>query len=603
MPTLECRVAVASPNHSLDGLIQNGFAYSLLDSPYLKSADHKVSTDILIIDHRHLPELAKVRQQLQFNFYYLVFDDEKNQIDAELYNQFRPDQILQQSELTEKFVFAQLEKLDQKRQDEAKNRLTSELIDQDQQTKASLRQQIFQDQQELIDRRQKILEVNNRIESLRKILFTLSEESDVTRIETLLNELLPQATATTWVKIIPDYLAENFEKDLQAQLPNFYTKRQCSNYYIYFMKGNNRPFRSSDNEMFGKVSDALHFNLLKASSLSQQQHLEKIVSTAFNSTAYPLLIVDKDYNILESNKAFHRYPPKGDRPKCYQVMFNREEPCVGCQFGANFQVQTQTENNTTFHNVQSQRLTGYEDRNSHWVHFYVDVTEDKMLEQRLSQTAKMKELGLISSSIAHELNNPLGGIISYIQILQMELDKAHPLQGELIDMNMAALRMKQIIENLLIFSRRPGTQEKETILLKDLLAESLKMNELSFKIENIKVVQHVDQAPEAVTVSRSNFRDSLNLIFNFFIEGLRRVRLHKNTQTGLIEVKFSQDQINFYIDLQSNIGPLNNEQKNKNIYFLVIHKSLIDQGFQVELTEPNASWVAMRVTLPKASRS
>ena len=233
----------------------------------------------------------------------------------------------------------------------------------------------------------------------------------------------------------------------------------------------------------------------------------------------------------------------------------------------------------------------------------MDVTEDKMLEQRLSQTAKMKELGLISSSIAHELNNPLGGIISYIQILQMELDKAHPLQGELIDMNMAALRMKQIIENLLIFSRRPGTQEKETILLKDLLAESLKMNELSFKIENIKVVQHVDQVPEAVTVSRSNFRDSLNLIFNFFIEGLRRVRLHKNTQTGLIEVKFSQDQINFYIDLQSNIGPLNNEQKNKNIYFLVIHKSLIDQGFQVELTEPNASWVAMRVTLPKASRS
>ena len=601
MPTLECRVAVASPNHSLDGLIQNGFAYSLVDSPYLKSPDHKVATDILIIDHRQLTELALVRSQIQYHYCFLVFDDVKNEVSADIYNKFKPDQIVQQNELTEKVVFSQLEKLDQKRQDEAKTRLTSELIDQDQHTKAILRQQIFQDQQELIDRRQKILEVNNRIESLRKILFSLSEENDVTRIETLLNELLPQATAATWVKIIPDYLSENFERDLQAQLPNFFTKKQCSNYFVYFMKGNNRPFRSSDNEMFGKVSDALHFNLLKATSLNQQQHLEKIVSTAFNSTAYPLLIVDKDYNILESNKAFHRHAPVGDRPKCYQVMFNREEPCAGCQFGANFQVQNQTENNTTFHNVQSQRLTGYEDRNSHWVHFYVDVTEDKMLEQRLSQTAKMKELGLISSSIAHELNNPLGGIISYIQILQMELDKAHPLQGELKDMNMAAIRMKQIIENLLIFSRRPGTHEKETVLIKDLLNESLKMNELSFKIENIKVVQQLDQTADGLTVSRSNFRDSLNLIFNFFIEGLRRVRLHKNTQTGLIEVKFSQDQINFYIDLQSNIGPLNNEQKNKNIYFLVIHKSLIDQGFQVELTEPNASWVAMRLTLPKAS--
>lgn len=601
MPTLECRVAVASSNPSLEGLIQNGFAYSLINSPYLKSTEHKVSTDILIIDHRHLAELALAHEQIKYHFCFLVFDDVTNKVTVDIYNKFKPNQILQQNELTEKVVFTQLEKLDQKRQDEAKNRLTSELIDQDQHIKATLRQQIFQDQQELIDRRQKILEVNNRIESLRKILFSLSEENDVTRIETLLNELLPQATAATWVKIIPDYLAENFERDLQTQLPNFFTKKQCSNYFIYFMKGNNRPFRSSDNEMFGKVSDALHFNLLKATSLSQQQHLEKIVSTAFNSTAYPLLIVDKNYNILESNKAFHNYPTSLDKPKCYQVMFNREEPCAGCQFGTNFQVQNQTETNTTFHNVQSQRLTGYEDRNSHWVHFYVDVTEDKMLEQRLSQTAKMKELGLISSSIAHELNNPLGGIISYIQILQMELDKTHPLQDELKDMNVAAIRMKQIIENLLIFSRRPGTHEKETVLIKELLNESLKMNELSFKIENIKVVQHLDPAADALVVSRSNFRDSLNLIFNFFIEGLRRVRLHKNTQTGLIEVKFTQDQINLYIDLQSNIGPLNNEQKNKNIYFLVIHKSLIDQGFQVELTEPNDSWVAMRLTLPKTS--
>lgn len=603
MPTLECRVAVASPNHTLDGLIQNGFAYSLLESPYLKSVDHKVSTDILIVGEKQLPDLAKVRSQIHFNYCYLVFENEQAQVSADLYNQFKPDQILNKNELTEKLVFTQLENLDLQRQNEAKRRLTSELIDQDQQIKASLRQQIFQDQQELIDRRQKILEVNNRIESLRKILFSLSEENDVTRIETLLNELLPQATAATWIKIIPDYLAENFEKDLQTQLPSFFVKKQCSKYYIYFMKGNNRPFRSSDNEMFQKVSDALHFNLAKAESLSEQQHLEKIVSTAFNSTAYPLLVVNKDYRILESNKAFHRYPVKSENPKCYEVMFNRESPCVGCKFGTNFQVQTQTETTTTFHNVQSQRLAGHEDRNSHWVHFYVDITEEKMLEQRLSQTAKMKELGLISSSIAHELNNPLGGIISYIQILQMELNKEHPLQGELKDMNMAAQRMKQIIENLLIFSRRPYTQEKENILFKDLLLESLKMNELAFKIENIKVVQNLDQITDSITVSRSNFRDSLNLIFNFFIEGLRRVRLQKNTQTGLIEVKFSQDQINFHLDLQSNIGPLNDEQKNKNIYFLVIHKSLIDQGFQVELTEPNASWVAMRMTLPKASRS
>lgn len=600
MPTLECRVAVACPTQAIDGLIQNGFAYSLLDSPYLKTPDHRVNTDILVVDSQQAVMLAPLLEQIQFNFCYLVYQD-NDQIDADLFNKFTPDRVLTLAELNETVIFSTLESIDQKRQDEAKKKLTSELIDQDQQIKASLRQQIFQDQQELIDRRQKILEVNNRIESLRKILFSLSEEDDVTRIETLLNELLPQSTAATWIKIIPDYLVENFEKDLQAQLPNFYIKKQCSNYYIYFLKGNNRPFRSSDNEMFLKVSDALHFNLLRSKSLQKLQQLEKIVSTAFNSTAYPLLVVDRDYNVLESNKAFHRFSASTEPAKCYQVMFNREQPCVNCQLGKTFQVQQNDGVNLTYYNVQSHKLSDYEGSNNHWVHFYVDATEEKLLEQRLSQTAKMKELGLISSSIAHELNNPLGGIISYIQILQMELAKDHVLQGELKDMNSAAQRMKQIIENLLIFSRRPHTQEVEVVGFKDLLQESVKMNELAFKIENIKVVQHLEQVNAAIAVSRSNFRDSLNLVFNFFIESLRRVRLQKNTQTGLIEVKFSQDQINFYLDLQSNIGPLNNEQKNKNIYFLVIHKSLIDQGFQVELTEPNTSWVSIRITLPKTA--
>ena len=65
MPTLECRVAVASSNPSLEGLIQNGYAYSLINSPYLKSTEHKVSTDILIIDHCHLTELALVHEQIK----------------------------------------------------------------------------------------------------------------------------------------------------------------------------------------------------------------------------------------------------------------------------------------------------------------------------------------------------------------------------------------------------------------------------------------------------------------------------------------------------------------------------------------------------------
>ena len=589
MQAVNCRVAVACNTDVLQNLIQDGYASSLKTNPDLKSAD------VLVIDVENLKILHKIDFKYQYCF--LIFDETHKNLSLSDYNNLKPNQILPLKDLTEHFILKELEAIDQQKQDEALLQMSSELQNQDEQRKEQLQQQIFSEQQELIERRLKILESNTRTESLRKILFSLSEESDIARIETLLNELIPQCTAATWIKVIPEDLTAKFEEDLKNQLPNFFSKRRCSNYFIYFVKGDKKPFRNSENEMFLKVSDALHFNLLKSSSLAEEQQLEKIVSTAFNSTFYPLLIVDRDYNIVESNKAFHRFP--ATTGKCYQVMFNRESPCKGCQFGHNFQLQQNDEQGLHTYNVQSQRLVELDEKNNHWVHFYADITEEKLVEQRLSQTAKMKELGLISSSIAHELNNPLGGILSYLQILQMELAKTHPLQAELKDLVQAGHRMKHIIENLLVFSRRPSSNEKESFFIRDLITETLKMNELSFKVENIKVIHQLDQLDEKITVAQALFRDSLNLIFNFFIEGVRRQRLQKNNFAGLIEVKFSQDQINFYLDLQSNIGPLNSEQKTKNIYFLIIHKSLMDQGFQVELTEPNSAWVSLRVTVPK----
>lgn len=595
MSVVDFRLALACSTPQLNQqLIENGYAIDLLSVNALQSVD------ILIIDVEHLKQIKELTAKVSYRQCFLVFENSSATVSAQDYNQLQLAKIISKSDLTEKFIFSHLEFIDQQKQDEAMAQMTFELKTQDQSTKVLLEQKIFQEQQELINRRQKILEANNRIESLRKILFSISEEHDVTRIETLLNELLPQATTATWIKIIPANLAENFEKDLTTQLPNYFSKKQCSNYFIYFIKGDKKPFKAPDSEMFLKVTDALHFNLLKSESQALQQQLEKIVSTAFNSTFYPLLIVDKEYNIVESNKAFHRYP--STQQKCYEVMFNLKTPCKGCQFGKNFQLQQSDDNGNHYYNVQSQKLMDYDEKNSHWVHFYSDITEEKMLEQRLSQTAKMKELGLISSSIAHELNNPLGGIISYLQILQMELAKDHVLQTDLVDMIKAADRMKHIIENLLIFSRKPFSNEKGNLSLKDIVAEAIKLNELQFKVENIKVVNGSDNDNKELykkTISSAAFRDSVNLIFNFFIDGLKRARITKTNLPGLIEVKFSQDQINFYLDLQSNIGPLNSDQKTKNIYFLVIHKSLIDQGFQVELTEPNPAWVAVKVILPK----
>ena len=594
MPNLNTRVALIS---------ENSHFYKKFDTDLVEhcrtveSLAQLQKKDLLIFDYNfinkyHLTSKPNIDHKRSIAF----FEADATFSHFDIYNQLQIQRTMAAKDMTMATVMELLAEIDQEQQDQSLLKIASDLNSEYENIRTELENKISQKQIEINERRLKILDANNKIESIRKILYAISSESDTARIETRLNELVPMTTATTWVKIIPENLIAAFEKDLSAQIKNHYHSKMCHKYKVYFVKGDAKVFKKSDLDFFEKITDALHFNFLKSDSVENLYRIEQIVTTAFNATEHPLMVVDKNFNIHESNKAFRQYESKNN--KCYEALFNRTEPCVDCQFGERFDV----ENQNKYYSIQSEPLDRINDAPLNWVHYYTNITEEKLIEQRMTQTAKMKELGLISSSIAHELNNPLGGIISYLQIMQMDLAKDHDLQKDLATMLTAALRMKSIIENLLVFSRKsPHLTEKKLIAFDQIFLDIVQMNQLQTKAENIKVVydQTVLEQFKALIVYEQIFKDSMNLIFGFFVELIKKQKNFKSQFIGLIEAKFSQDQINFYLEFQSNCGPLDDEQKNKNIFFLMIHKSLVDQGFQVYLTEPHTGWVAIKVLIPK----
>jgi two-component system NtrC family sensor kinase len=287
--------------------------------------------------------------------------------------------------------------------------------------------------------------------------------------------------------------------------------------------------------------------------------------------------------------------------KCHQVLFNFESPCKGCRFGQKFNVEynSQTYDKKTFE-VTSNAYSAEAWNKNIWVHTYIDRSEELYLEQRITQNAKMKDLGLISSSIAHELNNPLGGIISYLQILQMEMAKDSPVQTDLQAMIQTSFKMKKIIEELLVFSRRPQLQNKTVESVCAVIADFLSENDLNFKSQNIKIVQSYKNLDAQLEMSKTAFKDSLHFIFQFFIERAHNIRKQKQNFTGLVEIHLFQDALKNTLRFVGNFGPLENDYKLKNVQFLAIHKTLLDQGFHVELTEPDKTWVAVDITFTRS---
>jgi two-component system NtrC family sensor kinase len=523
----------------------------------------------------------------------IYITDETNCVLPGLLELRMPDLIINPEQMQLSCYLQLNEELQQHEQDQVYLSLAKELNSEYEKIKTNLEKKISDNQKNLIESRQKILEANNRSEALRKILYSLHQESDVARIETLLNELLPSASSATWVKIVQSNLQTNFENDLKKQLNLSHQSYDLNYYQIYFIKGDQKSFKKGDLELFQKIRDALVLNLTRNQNLSDLVLAEKILTEAFETFPYPLALIDSDYNVLNSNQTFL----KNSATKCYQMLFNSDIPCNGCHLGKKFHVE---KNGKTFevtsnvilpraqHEYESQKKTV-------WVHTYKDRTEEVYLEQRITQNEKMKDLGLISSSIAHELNNPLGGIISYLQILQMEISKESDLQSDLKDMLQASFKMKKIIEDLLVFSRRPQTQNQSVEILSSILKESLSENEIIFRAENLKIVHALNAMDWNFKLSKMMFKDSIYFIFQFFLERARRIRVSKQNFTGLVEIKFFQDSLKRTLRFVGNFGPLENNYKLKNVQFLAIHKTLIDQGLHVELTELDQTWVAIDI--------
>ncbi len=94
--------------------------------------------------------------------------------------------------------------------------------------------------------------------------------------------------------------------------------------------------------------------------------------------------------------------------------------------------------------------------------------EKKDLEERLARSQKMEALGLLAGGVAHDLNNILSGIVTYPELLAMDLAPDDPLKKSLDIIRSSGLRAAETVQDLLTLSRR-GIITKDILNLNDLV--------------------------------------------------------------------------------------------------------------------------------------
>jgi len=102
--------------------------------------------------------------------------------------------------------------------------------------------------------------------------------------------------------------------------------------------------------------------------------------------------------------------------------------------------------------------------------------EKRQLEIKLQRSQKMEALGLLAGGVAHDLNNVLSGVVSYPELLLMDLPEDSPLRKPLLTIQRSGQKAADIVMDLLALARR-GVPATEIVNLTEIVRDYLKAPE------------------------------------------------------------------------------------------------------------------------------
>ncbi len=161
---------------------------------------------------------------------------------------------------------------------------------------------------------------------------------------------------------------------------------------------------------------------------------------------------------------------------------------------------------------------------------FEDITEKVSLQQQLLTSEKLASIGLLSAGVAHEINTPLTGISSYIQMLQKNLRDSHYAQI-LEKIEAQTDRVARIVKNLLSFARNPSASSFHRTNIKAILDEILSL--IDYKLKNMHIRLDLDLSPLPPFYAQGERLQQvfINIILN---------ALDAMPQGGTLKIKLSQ---------------------------------------------------------------
>ena len=149
-----------------------------------------------------------------------------------------------------------------------------------------------------------------------------------------------------------------------------------------------------------------------------------------------------------------------------------------------------------------------------YLHIAFDITDDRMTEARLRQQQRLESIGTLAGGVAHEINNPINGVMNYAQLILDALGGQDRLREYAQEIVHEAERVAIIVRDLLAFSRQ-GEDEYHPARISDVVQSALRLFRTVVKGDQVTLVVDVpDNLPQVRCSTRQIQQVLLNLLTN-----------------------------------------------------------------------------------------
>lgn len=261
------------------------------------------------------------------------------------------------------------------------------------------------------------------------------------------------------------------------------------------------------------------------SHVKTDQALEQAIADwehIFSAIQDPALIVNSEGMILEANSATCSAAKKKRAniigQKVCAIMHGGKSEGNRCtleeviESGKSRIMETELKGLNGHYMVTVSPVAGTTEKNDRRVLMLArDLTEEKIQKAEALRAAHLAAIGELAAGVAHEINNPINGIINYAQLV-LDEDMDSSLHNDLLERIIKeSNRIAVIVSNLLSFSRQKESEETNEINLHELVQDSISL--IGHQLQKDGIMLKVD-VPQDLPLINGHFQQLQQVLLN-----------------------------------------------------------------------------------------